>query len=203
MTTDTFSTLTNWERVLHFSLRMLPLYKPHYLAFLYETQSTERALQLAIASVAELTVRQYQSAGALHQIWENMPDFAVQEPLWEILLAYQWFATMPLDVSPSMRRWGYTTIENFGSTNALDAWCTLHSTHTVTTTPAVGHNAFNVFGLDIKAAYSHKPIPLMERFPHWGGYLVAGHAIGLLPAIEQLEALHHPQEQPLLVPNSF
>ena len=62
------SSITSWERVLHFSLRMLPLYKSRYLALLYETESTEKALQTAITSVAELTVRQYQSAGALHMI---------------------------------------------------------------------------------------------------------------------------------------
>jgi hypothetical protein len=46
-------------------------------------------------------------------------------------------------------------------------------------------------------------MPFLERFPHWGGYLVASHAVRLLPVIEQLEAMPSPQEMALPIPNSF
>ena len=203
MSTAVASSITSWERVLHFSLRMLPLYKPRYLALLYETESTEKALQTAITSVAELTVRQYQSAGALHTIWKNMPDFAVQEPLWEILLAHEWFKMMYIETSPSLRRWGQSTVEAFGEAQVWEAWSGLYS-GTMAIPPHVVENTRNIFGFDIET-YASTPsgMPFLERFPHWGGYLVASHAVGLLPVIEQLEAMPSPQEMALPIPNSF
>lgn len=182
---------TSWERCLHFALRMLPLYKPGFLRVLYESRPLEDALRIAMSSVVDLTTGQYQTYGALHKIWEAMPDFAKTEPLWEILLMHRWFAMMPIPTSnpdsASLRTWCASTMHHYGVDNTLDAWSTLYEIPPLPWHDNVVQNVRALIALDLTERSPPPATAYLDRFPNWQSYLVTGHSLGIIPTAEDIE----------------